>query len=184
MRILEPWYKAISDVLDEFAKRLSVSEQRGPDDRSGDRRISSRSASSPGRRATTSGRECGTARPFVGTAKPFTPQARETITDMRGRTDATLQQLVGCHQPPRRGARAIQPVAEVRGHRRQGKGRPRRDLRQARRQQQARDVARQAWTEMCAGPFDTDLSGRNGVLRPDAPACGARRARRPLAAAA
>src|ERR1700681_1334492 len=41
----------------------------------------------------TAGRECGTARPFVGTAKPFTPQARETITDLRGRTDATLAQL-------------------------------------------------------------------------------------------
>src|SRR5258708_24698219 len=41
----------------------------------------------------SSGRECGTARPFVGRAKPFTPQARDTITDLRGRTDATLGQL-------------------------------------------------------------------------------------------
>src|SRR5437016_4460563 len=62
----------------------------------------------------TAGRECGTARPYVGTAKPFTPQARETITDMRGRTDATLGQLSDVVSRPGVAPELSKRVAEIR----------------------------------------------------------------------
>lgn len=92
--VLAPWYKAASDVLDEFGKlSLYMDNSARMTDPAIAEFIEVRQLLWNTR--DYSGRECGTARPFVGRSKPFTPQARDAVNDMRSRTDATLQQLAG-----------------------------------------------------------------------------------------
>ncbi|HEY4819491.1 MAG TPA: methyl-accepting chemotaxis protein, partial [Xanthobacteraceae bacterium] len=101
----------------------------------------------------TAGRECGTARPYVGTAKPFTPQAREMITDMRGRTDATLAQLSDVVSRPGVAPELSKRVAEIRDI--VTKGKTDREAIYAKLDGSNKPVvAATAWTEMCAGPFE------------------------------
>lgn len=92
--VLAPWYKAASDVLDEFGKlSLYMDNSARMTDPAIAEFIEVRQLLWNTR--DYSGRECGTARPFVGRSKPFTPQARDAVNDMRSRTDAKLQQLAG-----------------------------------------------------------------------------------------
>src|SRR3981189_488546 len=85
VRVLDPWYKAMSDLLDEFAKvSLYLSNAVRMTDPAIAEYVQTRQLAWATR--DTAGRECGTARPHAGTAKPFTPQARALITDMRGRS--------------------------------------------------------------------------------------------------
>src|SRR4029077_1314228 len=152
VRILDPWYKAISDVLDEFAKvSLYLSNAVRMTDPAIAEYVETRQLAWATR--DTSGRECGTARPFVGTAKPLTPQARETITDMRGRTDATLKQLSDVISRPGVASELSSLVAEVRGI--VTKGKVEREAIYAKLDGSNKPVmAPAAWTEMCAGPFE------------------------------
>src|SRR3974390_1239646 len=93
MKVIGPWYDAMTDVMEEFAKlSLYLSNEVRMMDPAIAEYVEARQLAWATR--DTAGRECGTARPFIGGAKPLTPQALETITDLRGRTDATLLQLV------------------------------------------------------------------------------------------
>ena len=89
VKILAPWYKAASDLLDEFGKlSLYMDNSARMTDPAIAEFIEVRQLAWAVR--DYSGRECGTARPFVGRSKPFTPQARDTINDWRSRTDTML----------------------------------------------------------------------------------------------
>jgi methyl-accepting chemotaxis protein len=152
VRVLDPWYKAMTDLLDEFAKvSLYLSNAVRMTDPAIAEYVQTRQLAWATR--DTAGRECGTARPYVGTAKPFTPQAREMITDMRGRTDATLAQLSDVVSRPGVAPELFKRVAEIRDI--VTKGKTDREAIYARLDGSNKPVvAATAWTEMCAGPFE------------------------------
>ena len=152
VRVLDPWYKAMSDLLDEFAKvSLYLSNAVRMTDPAIAEYVQTRQLAWATR--DTAGRECGTARPYVGTAKPFTPQARETITDMRGRTDASLGQLSDVVSRPGVAPELSKRVAEIRDI--VTKGKTDREAIYAKLDGSNKPVvAATAWTEMCAGPFE------------------------------
>jgi methyl-accepting chemotaxis protein len=111
---LDPWYKAMTDVLDAEARMsTALSNAVRMTDPAMAEYVETRQLAFVTR--DTAGRECGTARPFIGRSQPFTPKARETITDLRGRTDATMGQLADVAS--RRGIdpQLGQLVAEVNG---------------------------------------------------------------------
>ncbi len=152
VRVLAPWYKAMTDVLDEFAKvSLYLSNAVRMTDPAIAEYVETRQLAWATR--DTAGRECGTARPYVGTAKPFTPQAREAITDWRGRTDASLAQLSDVVSRAGVVPELSKLVAEVRDI--VAKGKVEREAIYARLDGSNKPVvAPTAWTEMCAGPFE------------------------------
>src|SRR5262249_51499485 len=93
MRVIGPWYTAMTDVMEEFAKlSLHLSTSVRMTDPAIAEYVEVRQLAWATR--DTAGRECGTARPFIANTKPLTPQAIETVLDLRARTDATLGQLV------------------------------------------------------------------------------------------
>ncbi|MEA2996149.1 MAG: hypothetical protein QOG74_1698, partial [Alphaproteobacteria bacterium] len=152
VRVLDPWYKAMTDLLDEFAKvSLYLSNAVRMTDPAIAEYVQTRQLAWATR--DTAGREGGTARPYVGTAKPFTPQAREMITDMRGRTDATLAQLSDVVSRPGVAPELSKRVAEIRDI--VTKGKTDREAIYAKLDGSNKPVvAATAWTEMCAGPFE------------------------------
>jgi len=160
--VLGPWYKAASDVLDEFGKlSLHVDNSARMTDPAIAEFIEVRQLLWNIR--DTSGRECGTARPFIGRSKPFTPQARDAVNDMRSRTDATLQQLTGyvarpgiapelaaAHATARNVIAQVNPARDALYARLDGSDKPL--------------MAPQAFTEMCAGPLDQIYASAAGSL--------------------
>src|SRR5689334_15145824 len=94
VKVLAPWYKAASDVLDEFGNlSLYMDNSARMTDPAIAEFIAVRQLVWAVR--DYSGRECGVTRQFVGRSKPFTPQAHDAVTDMRSRTNAMLQELAG-----------------------------------------------------------------------------------------
>jgi methyl-accepting chemotaxis protein len=149
---LDPWYKAATDVLDELAKlSLNLAGAVRMTDPAIAEYVETRQLAWSTR--DTAGRECGTARPFVGITKPLTPQARETITDLRGRTDATLAQLADVASRPGMAPELSKLVTEIRTM--ITKGKTEREAVYAKLDGGNKPVmAAAAWTEKCAGPME------------------------------
>ncbi|HEY2134816.1 MAG TPA: hypothetical protein VGH49_02950, partial [Xanthobacteraceae bacterium] len=149
---LDPWYKAATDVLDELAKlSLNLAGAVRMTDPAIAEYVETRQLAWSTR--DTAGRECGTARPFVGSTKPLTPQARETITDLRGRTDATLAQLADVASRPGIAPELSKLVTEIRTM--ITKGKTEREAVYAKLDGGNKPVmAAAAWTEKCAGPME------------------------------
>ena len=162
VKVLGPWYKAASDLLDEFGKlSLHVDNSARMTDPAIAEFIEVRQLLWNVR--DTSGRECGTARPFVGRSKPFTPQARDAVNDMRSRTDATLQQLAGYVARPGIAPEVAAGYATARDV--IGKANPARDAVYARLDGSDKPLMpAQAWTDMCAGPLDQVYAAAAGSL--------------------
>jgi methyl-accepting chemotaxis protein len=150
--VLKPWYKAATDVLDEFSKlSLSIDNAARMTDPAIAEVIEVRQLIWMVR--DFSGRECGTARPFVGRSKPFTPQAREAVNDMRSRVDATLDQLAGYVSRPGIAPELSAAYATTRDV--IAKVNPERDAVYARLDGSDKPaMAAQAFTALCAGPLD------------------------------
>ncbi|HEY2137819.1 MAG TPA: hypothetical protein VGH49_18180, partial [Xanthobacteraceae bacterium] len=152
MHVIEPWYKAMTAVIDAFAElSLYLSNAVRMTDPAMAEYVQTRQLAWATR--DTGGRECGTARPFIGSAKPLTPQARNTITDLRGRADATLAQLVDL--VARRGV-APELYSEVQVARDiVVKGRTQRDAIYASIEGSDKPVvSATGWTEMCSAPME------------------------------
>jgi methyl-accepting chemotaxis protein len=162
VKILGPWYKAASDLLDEFGKlSLHMDNSARMTDPAIAEFIVARQLLWSIR--DYSGRECGTARPFVGRSKPFTPQARDAINDMRSRTDATLQELSGYVARP--GIRPELTAASATARNVIAQVNPARDAAYAKLDGSDKPVMpAQAWTDMCAGPLDKVYAAAAGSL--------------------
>jgi len=152
MKVIGPWYNAMTDVMDEFAKlSLFLSNEVRMTDPAVAEYVEARQLAWATR--DPAGRECGTARPFIGNAKPLTPQALEMIVDLRGRTDAALGQLVDLVS--RRGVapqlyNEVQAVREV-----VAKGKVERDAMYAKIAGSDKPLVSAAgWTDMCASPME------------------------------
>src|ERR1700704_6657092 len=152
MRVIDPWYKAMTDVITGFAGlSLNLSNAVRMTDPAIAEYVQTRQLAWATR--DTGGRECGTARPFVGTAKPFTPQARETIIDLRARTDATLAQLVDVVARPGVAPELLREVQTIRDI--VTKGKANRDAIYAKLDGSDKPVASASgWTEICSAPLD------------------------------
>jgi methyl-accepting chemotaxis protein len=151
-RMMDPWYTAMTDVLDEQAKlSLALSNAVRMTDPLTAELVQARQLAFATR--DTAGRECGTARPFIARSKPFTPQAHDTIVDLRARTDATLGQLVNLMArpgvAPELGAK-VAAVSEI-----IAKGKVDRDALYAKLDGSDKPLlAADAWTDRCAGPME------------------------------
>jgi methyl-accepting chemotaxis protein len=160
--VLNPWYKAASDLLDEFGKlSLHMDNAARMTDPAIAELIEVRQLLWTTR--DYSGRECGTARPFVGRARPFTPQARDAINDVRSRTDTALVQLGSYVARPgitpelaAAAATARDVIAKVKAAR---------DAVYARLDGSDQPLMpAQAFTEMCAGPLNKIYAEAAGSL--------------------
>src|SRR5262249_33476678 len=162
VKVLAPWYKAASDLLDEFGKlSLYMDNSARMTDPAIAEFIEVRQLAWAVR--DFSGRECGTARPFVGRSKPFTPQARDIIDDWRSRPDTMLTQLGGSTARPGIVPELAATYATTRDI--IAKVNPARDAAYAKLDGSDKPLmAAQAWTEMCAGPLDKIYSLSNGAL--------------------
>jgi methyl-accepting chemotaxis protein len=152
LRMIDPWYKAMTDMINEQAKlSLMLSNAVRMTDPAVAELVEARQLAWATR--DTGGHECGVARPFVGGGKQFTPQARETIVDLRGRTDATLAQLVNLTE--RAGvapelAKLVNSVSET-----VAKGKTNRDALYKKLDGSGTPVVTgQGWTEACALPLE------------------------------
>jgi methyl-accepting chemotaxis protein len=152
MRVIDPWYKAMSDVINGFAGlSLHLSNAVRMTDPAIAEYVETRQLAWATR--DTGGHECGTARPFVGTAKPFTPQAHDAIIDLRARTDATLAQLVDVVARPGIAPELSREVEAVRDI--VAKGKIDRDAIYAKLDGSNKPiVSSSGWTEICAAPLD------------------------------
>src|SRR5262249_5079380 len=152
MRVLDPWYKAMSDVLDTHAKlSLYLSNAVRMTDPAIAEFVEPRQLGFAPR--DTAGRECGTARPFIARSQPFTPQARDTILDLRGRTEAALAQLVDVTARPGIAPQLSRLVGEVREL--IAKGKADRDALSQKLDGSGQPLVRaDKWTESCAGPME------------------------------
>jgi methyl-accepting chemotaxis protein len=162
VKVLGPWYKAATDLLDEFSKlSLYIDNSARMTDPAIAEFIAVRQLAWTVR--DYSGRECGTARPFVAHSTPFTPQARGDVNDMRSRTDATLQELAGYVARPgvipelsAAYATTRDVIAQVN---------PMRDAAYARLDGSNKPLMpAQAWTDQCAGPLDKVYAVAAGSL--------------------
>lgn len=162
VKVLGPWYKAASDLLDEFGKlSLYMDNSARMTDPAAAEFIEVRQLAWAVR--DYSGRECGTTRPFVAKSKPFTPQARDAVNDMRSRTDVSLQELSGYVARPgiapqlsaayataRDVIAQINPARDAVYTKLDGSDKP--------------AMPAQAWTDLCAGPLDKIYVAANGAL--------------------
>jgi methyl-accepting chemotaxis protein len=162
VKVLGPWYKAASDLLDAFG-RLSLYMDNSA------RMTDPAIAELIGVRQLAwtirdySGRECGTARPFVARSQPFAPQARDAVNDMRSRTDATLQELAGYVARPGIAPELSAAYATTRDVIAQVN--PARDEVYAKLDGSNKPVMpAQAWTDLCAGPLDKVYAVAAGAL--------------------
>jgi methyl-accepting chemotaxis protein len=162
VKVLGPWYKAASDLLDEFGKlSLYMDNSARMTDPAIAELIQVRQLSWAVR--DFSGRECGTARAFVAHAKPFTPQARDAVYDMRSRTNVMLEQLGGYVSRP--GIAPQLSGAYATAHEIIAKVVPARDAVYAKLDGSNKPVVpAQEWTNMCAGPLDKIYVVANGAL--------------------
>jgi methyl-accepting chemotaxis protein len=152
MRVIDPWYKAMSDVINGFAGlSLHLSNAVRMTDPAIAEYVETRQLAWATR--DTGGRECGIARPFVGTAKPFTPQAHDAIIDLRARTDATLAQLIDVVARPGVAPALASEVETIRNI--IVKGKSDRDAVYAKLDGSDKPVASASgWTDVCAGPLE------------------------------
>ena len=162
VKVLGPWYKAASDLLDEFGKlSLYMDNSARMTDPAIAEFIGVRQLAWAVR--DYSGRECGTARPFVAKSRPFTPQARDAVNDMRSRTDASLQELAGYVARPG----IVPALAAAYATTRDIISRINlaRDAVYAKLDGSDKPVMPpQAWTDLCAGPLDKVYAAANGAL--------------------
>ena len=152
VKALEPWYKAMTAVLDAHAKlSTDLSNAVRMTDPAMAEYVETRQLAFATR--DTAGRECGTARPFIGRSQPLTPQAHDTIVDLRGRADATLSQLADVSSRPGMNPQISQLVSEVGGILSNGK--VQRDAAYAKLDGSNKPLMpANEWTEACAKPME------------------------------
>jgi methyl-accepting chemotaxis protein len=162
VKVLGPWYKAASDLLDEFGKlSLYMDNSARMTDPAAAEFIEVRQLAWAVR--DYAGRECGPTRPFIAKSQPFTPQVRDAVNDMRSRTDMSLQELAGYVSRPGIApelsaayATARDVIAQIN---------PARDAVYAKLDGGNKPaMSAQAFTDLCAGPLDKIYAAANGAL--------------------
>jgi methyl-accepting chemotaxis protein len=161
-KVLGPWYKAASNLLDEFGRlSLYMDNSARMTDPAIAEFIEVRQLSWAVR--DFSGRECGTGRTFVAHAKPFTPQARDAVYDMRSRTNVMLEELGGYVSRPGIAPQLAGAYTTARDV--IGQMVPARDAIYAKLDGSNKPVVpAQEWTDLCAGPLDKIYVVANGAL--------------------
>jgi methyl-accepting chemotaxis protein len=152
LRMLAPWYDAMTALLDEHSKlSLFLGNQIRMADPDIAELVQARQLAWATR--DTAGRECGTARPFIGRSKAFTPEAHDTILDLRARTDATMAQLVNLMGRPGVTPELAKQVASV--SEMITKGKAERDALYKKLDGSDKPLMpAKAWTDSCAGPME------------------------------
>ncbi len=152
LRIIQPWYAAMTDLINAHAHlSLYLSNAVRMTDPAVAEYVQARQLAWATR--DTGGHECGVARPFLATSKPFTPEVRETIADLRARTDATLGQLVNLAARDGVAPELSKIVASVKQI--VAKGKADRDALYQKLDGSGKALAiGEAWTRVCARPLE------------------------------
>jgi methyl-accepting chemotaxis protein len=150
--MIQPWYEAMTGVINADADLSTyLSNSVRMTDPAVAEYVEARQLAWATR--DTGGHECGVGRPFVGRAQPFTPDVRETIVDLRARTDATLEQLVNLVARDGVAPELASTVAKVKQI--VAKGKADRDAVYAKLDGSGKALATgDAWTDICARPLE------------------------------
>jgi methyl-accepting chemotaxis protein len=152
LAMIKPWYDAMTAVIDEQSK---LSQFLSNAVRLTDPAIAELVELRQLDWATrdSAGRECSTARSFFDAGKPLTLQTREAIVGLRGRTDATIAQIVGIVDRPGVAPQMADAVRQVSDMLTRGKT----DRDVLYKKLEASDQPKPGgavWTEVCAKPLD------------------------------